>query len=655
MPRISRDTDIYPISLRELEVLRVTDVTPAMRRITFGGPGLLAHTRDGEEIPALVSDGFDDDVRLILPDPVTGDRPYPHSLGDGRLDWTAEVTDLFRTYTVRDWRPTAGEHGELVIDFARHGAGLAEGWSAAATPGDRVYVAGPKNCGSHPSHTDWLLLIGDETALPAIGRCLEGCPAGHPVIAVVEVPTRSDVQDIDCAADLDMHWVVREEGGDFTDELLRLGRDGQRLPSGTPFVWAAGEAGRLKKIRAFAKKAGIPKEHVEITGYWRRNDTADAGVNSGAGGSSSLAPLMELYEMADIAPGLALRAAAQVGVFEAVDAGDESGDEAGAPPVPVVATRTGVEPAVLLRFLRYLESLNLVALVGPDRGGESDRGGEVDRGGEAAEPRVRLTTLGRELADPEGPVSRLTGPESLRPLAWLHLAEGLRTAAPVPVGATGATWQQLRAADPAIVNGLADAEATRAQWVAPALAQGFGRLSDRLSGGRGLSSVAVAGAGEGTGAAVYADELLRHHGDLRVTVLDTGAGIDRITAEVGPARRDRLSVVTWDCVTTPEVPGGKVGAVIVVDPFALADPDRIPALLSSASGISPALVVVSRLLAESGDEDHDYEEDITRLLLEGRSVPTTRDLSRAVAAAGLTGIADLPVGWGTHAVVALKL
>ena len=68
MPRISRDTDIYPISLRELEVVRVEDVTPGMRRVTFGGPGLHAHTRDGVAVPALVSDGFDDDIRIIFPD-----------------------------------------------------------------------------------------------------------------------------------------------------------------------------------------------------------------------------------------------------------------------------------------------------------------------------------------------------------------------------------------------------------------------------------------------------------------------------------------------------------------------------------------------------------------------------------------------------------
>lgn len=189
----------------------------------------------------------------------------------------------------------------------------------------------------------------------------------------------------------------------------------------------------------------------------------------------------------------------------------------------------------------------------------------------------------------------------------------------------------------------------------PALAQGFGPLAGTLPGGEGLTAVAVAGAGEGISAAVYADELLRHHDDLHVTVLDTGAGAARLTAEVGGARRDRLSVVPWDLDALPAAPDvtvGTVGAVIVVDPYSLVTPDRVPALLASAAGAAPQVIVVTRLLAESGDEDHDYEEDLTRLLLDGRALPTRRDLARAVAASGLTGVADLPVGWGTRAVVA---
>jgi NADPH-dependent ferric siderophore reductase len=649
VPRISRDTDIYPISLRELEVVRVADVTPGMRRVTFGGPGLHAHTRDGVAVPALVSDGFDDDIRIIFPDPVTGARPYPAPLADGRLDWNAEVNDLFRTYTVRSWRPESGDYGELTVDFARHGAGRAEDWSAAAVPGDKVYIAGPKNCGSLPVHTGWLLLVGDETALPAIGRCLEEVPAGHPVRAFVEVAERADIQQIDCAGDLDLRWSVRAEGQDAFADALSLAGDTAALPEGVPFVWAAGEAGRLKGIRRFAKAAGVPREHTEITGYWRVNDSPAGGTTGDgapAAGSrdsgSSIAPLMALYEMADITPGLALRAAARLGLFEAVEtvASGTSGTvgTSGTAPVGALGDALGVDPGHLLRFLRYLESLNLVVL---------------DPGEDGAAT-VGLSSLGRELADPDGPVSRLTGPEALRDLTWLHLDDGLRSGRPVPVGATGRTWAELRAADPAVVDALADAEATRAQWVAPALAAGFGELAGKLAGPAGapVTAVAVAGAGEGTAAAVYADELLRHDPALRVTVLDTGAGTDRLVAEVGEGRRDRLTVVPLAAAadTAP------VGVTVVVDPFALAGPDRVPSVLAAAAtvgGASCPAVVVTRLLAESGDEDHDYGEDLTRLLLDGTAVPTRRDLSRVVAAAGLRGAADIPVGWGHHAVVAV--
>lgn len=645
MPRISRDTDIYPITMRELEVLRIEDVTPGMRRVVFGGAGLQAHTRDGEEVPAIVSDGFDDDMRMIFPHPVTGERPYPVSLGDGRLDWTAEVNELFRTYTVRKWDPEAGDFGELVVDFARHGAGLAEGWSAAASVGDRVFAAGPKNCASLPVHTDWLLLIGDETALPAIGRCLEETPAGHRVVAVVEVAERADIQsdltEVACAASLDLRWVVRAEGGDFTEVVAALRDEEDVLPEGTPFVWAGGEAGRLKAVRRFVKELGVPREHVQITGYWRRNDAVAAetdagdavGADAGAG-TSSISPLMQLHELSETAPGFALQAAAQLGLFEAVDtvADAASGDGA---PVAAVAEAVGVPQDRLVRFLRYLESVGLLTLHAESFGGE---------------PLVSLTTLGTELADPEGLVAGLTGPGALQSLTWLHLAEGLRGGAPVQVGATGSDWDGLRRQDPSLGESLADSEATRAQWVAPALAT---RLDD-LPGGA-PASVAVLGGAEGVAAAVYADELLRRNSDLQVTVLvmPDGQGNprcphERLLAEVGEQRRGRVEVRDWS--------GGGVGAdlVLLVDPFALCVPDDVPGLLAAAvaaTGGTGRLLVITRLLAVSGDEDHDYEEDLTRMLVSGRSLPTARDLSEAVAQAGLRGVADIPVGWGSHAVV----
>lgn len=43
MARLRRSIDAYGITTRTLEVLRVADVTPGMRRVTMGGPQLAAH------------------------------------------------------------------------------------------------------------------------------------------------------------------------------------------------------------------------------------------------------------------------------------------------------------------------------------------------------------------------------------------------------------------------------------------------------------------------------------------------------------------------------------------------------------------------------------------------------------------------------------
>ncbi|HIW91075.1 MAG TPA: siderophore-interacting protein [Candidatus Corynebacterium avicola] len=665
MPRISRDADVYPITMRELEVLRVEDVTPGMRRVVFGGAGLLPHTRDGEDIPGIVSDGFDDDMRIIFPHPVTGDRPYPPSLGDGRLDWNAEVNELFRTYTVRSWRPEVGEFGELTVDFARHGAGLAEGWSASAAPGDKLYAAGPKNCASLPVHTDWLVLVGDETALPAMGRCIEEVPEGHPVTAVIEVADRADIQDdlsqAACASTLDLRWVVRAEGGDFTEEILTIDLAGEQETKGTPFVWAAGESGRLKKVRKWVKEAAVPREHVQVSGYWRLAPAAGASTGEGTGAegagagadgaapaapaapSSSMSPLMALHEMSEITPGLALMTAANLGIFEAVDsAAEDSGAEGaeGAAPVGAVAEAVSVDKDLLVRFLRFLETLDLVELVVSE--------GEGAEGGVTA---VRLTMLGGELADPDGLISRMAGPSAVKVLSWLHLEEGLRTGRPVNIGATGQDWTGLRASDPRIAEDLSDGEATRAQWVAPALATGFDQLTELVGA---VSTVAVAGAAEGTAAAVYADELLRHDESLRTVVLDLdgrhGSDPERLIKEVGAGRRDRCEVQTWTPGTDS---GASAEVVILIDPFSTVPTSELPGLLAAAGRVGKAVVVVSQLLAESGDDDHDYEEDLTRLLLNGGAVPTKRDLSRAIAGAGLRGVGSRAVGWGSHAVVAV--
>lgn len=88
---------------------------------------------------------------------------------DGTLEWPKEPRPISRVYTVRRWDEQAGE---LDIDFVKHGTGVATVWAYRCQEGDTVHVAGPASSMAPPS-ADWLLVVGDDTALPAIARLLD--------------------------------------------------------------------------------------------------------------------------------------------------------------------------------------------------------------------------------------------------------------------------------------------------------------------------------------------------------------------------------------------------------------------------------------------------------------------------------------------------
>lgn len=118
MPKTSRRLAVHPISLRELQVVRTTELTPGLRRLTLTGPELNAFTStNGLAQPAFRSDGFDDDIRLIFPYPGK-DEPVLPVQDEGHLDWPKDPRALSRVYTVRRWNP---ETGELDVDFIKHG------------------------------------------------------------------------------------------------------------------------------------------------------------------------------------------------------------------------------------------------------------------------------------------------------------------------------------------------------------------------------------------------------------------------------------------------------------------------------------------------------------------------------------------------------
>ena len=247
--------------IRVLTVEAVVDITPHMRRIRLVGP----------ELAGFQSPGHADHVKLFF----SADGrplPRPERTPDG-IAWPDGTAKPFmRDYTPRYFDAAAQF---LDLDFVLHGDGPASGWASAARPGDSLMVAGPRGSVVVPDAFDWHLLVGDETALPAIGRRIEELPAGRRVLAIIEVPEAGDRQDFATAADVEIVWIDRAgEAAGLANRLLPALAMAQ-FPAGVGFAFVAGEAEMARSLRAHLVARGFENEHIRAAGYWVRGEAGE--------------------------------------------------------------------------------------------------------------------------------------------------------------------------------------------------------------------------------------------------------------------------------------------------------------------------------------------------------------------------------------------
>ncbi|MFC8934226.1 siderophore-interacting protein [Rhodococcus sp. NPDC057135] len=274
MPRNTRPTTAYPVTLRELEVRRVTDVTPGMRRVTLTGAQLDSFTNaDGHVEPAFASTGFDDDIRLLFAYPGETDPVLP-VIVDGSVTFAAGRRPLARAYTVRRYDPRTRE---LDVDFVVHGGGVATTWARDASPGGRIHIAGPSVSQGLPHDYEHLLVVGDETALPAIARLLEELPADARGQVFVEIADPAHIQSVRELPGVSITWLPREEAEPGTTSLLLDAVRAAEWSGGRVFAWLAGEQATVRSLRRYLiRDRGIAKTDIDFTGYWKRGDTVRA-------------------------------------------------------------------------------------------------------------------------------------------------------------------------------------------------------------------------------------------------------------------------------------------------------------------------------------------------------------------------------------------
>lgn len=313
-------TTVMPWRLFRTTVASVHPLSPSLRRVRLVGA----------ELEHFADPGYDQRVKLLV-----GGRP--ERLDPSDADWYAAWLALpepdrpaMRTYTTRRVSRSGGRV-VVDVDMVIHAdPGPAGDWARGAAPGDAVVVVGPDarfdgDVGGRtfapPAGTQDVVLVGDETALPAIARTLEDLRDRGPqrrVTAIIEVPVAEDRLDLARPAGAELVWLVRGRRvpGVALDRALRTWTTvaagprplGALRSSGLPddpeetlspedpeeavlwdvppspgttqgpvrsplpfaYVWVAGETGVVRGIRRhLLTELGLDRAQVALMGYWR--------------------------------------------------------------------------------------------------------------------------------------------------------------------------------------------------------------------------------------------------------------------------------------------------------------------------------------------------------------------------------------------------
>ncbi len=247
----------HETKMRLLQVVRVEQLSPRMKRIVLGG----------EALEGFASLAPDDHVKLFFPAAGQDKPALPVMRPSGPAFPDDTVRPIARDYTPRSFDPEAAE---LTIDFVLHGDGPASTWAGQARPGQWLGVGGPRGSFLVSDEFDAYLLAGDETALPAIGRWLGEMRPGARAIVLIEVADPGEERHLPTAANASVIWLHRNGKPAGAGTLLLDALRAAALPAGHVHAWLAGENETVRAMRAhLLDERGLPRNQVRAAGYWR--------------------------------------------------------------------------------------------------------------------------------------------------------------------------------------------------------------------------------------------------------------------------------------------------------------------------------------------------------------------------------------------------
>jgi NADPH-dependent ferric siderophore reductase len=266
-----RQTRVKPevTALLTARVARRERISPHVSRVTLTGGSL-------DRFRAM---GFDQWFRLFIPVPGGTLDGLPDRLtafSYARFLRIPKATrPVLRAYTVRAYRPVGPEGPEIDVDVVLHGsaaagtAGPGAAWAETCEPGDEVALL-DEGTGFNPAPgLDRVLLVADESGLPAAAGVLASLAPDVRGRALIEIPDKEDRQELTAPAGVEIEWIVREDHAAVPGAAALAAAEALPLPTEPTYGWVVGEQQLPSGLRRHWVKEGWPKDRIMFCGYWR--------------------------------------------------------------------------------------------------------------------------------------------------------------------------------------------------------------------------------------------------------------------------------------------------------------------------------------------------------------------------------------------------
>ena len=255
---------------RLARLTRVRREPPPLRPVTVESrvqlsPRLVRLTLIGDDLRDLVVDEPAASVRLLVPSPGTDDLVIPEWDGNEFLlpDGSRPALRTFTPLRVDN------EAGRLDVEIVRHPGGVVSGWAEHVEPGAPAAISGPGTGYRYPDDAHTLIVLADETALPAALQLAVTAPATLALSIHVEVIRSEATIDVDLRGGDSIEWHVTEPGATPGAGLVDVVRSLDVLSEGVD-LWAAGEASAMHAIRGHLfDTLGVARSRATVRGYWK--------------------------------------------------------------------------------------------------------------------------------------------------------------------------------------------------------------------------------------------------------------------------------------------------------------------------------------------------------------------------------------------------